>query len=34
MKKFEKRKVHLSFKDNTWETDLAIKLTSKYYKGL
>ena len=33
-RKFEKIKVHSSFKSNTWGVDLAnIQLISKYYKG-
>ena len=34
IRKFEKRKVYRSFKDNTWGTDLAdIQLISKFKKG-
>ena len=34
-RKFEKRKVHLSFIDNVWSADLAdIQLINRFYKGL
>ena len=34
IRKFEKRKVYSSFKDNTWGADLAdMHLISKYDKG-
>ena len=34
IRKFEKRKVYSSFKDNIWRTDLAdMQLTSKYNKA-
>ena len=35
IRKFEKRKVHAAFKDNTWGADLAdMQLLSKYNKGI
>ena len=35
IRKFEKRKVYSSFKDNIWGVDLAdIQLISKYNKGI
>ena len=35
IKKFKKRKVHSSFKDNIWGADLAdIQLISKFNKGI
>ena len=35
IKKFEKRKVHAAFKDNTWGADLAdMQLLSRYNKGI
>ena len=35
IRKFEKRKVHASFKDNIWGADLAdMQLLSKYNKGI
>ena len=34
IKKFEKRKVHSSFKDNTWGADLVdMQLITKFKKG-
>ena len=34
VRKFEKRKVHIAFKDNIWGVDLAdMQLLSKYNKG-
>ena len=35
IRKFEKKKVHVAFKDNIWGTDLAdMQLLSKYNKGI
>ena len=35
IRKFEKRKVYSTFKDNIWEVDLAdMQLLSKYNKGI
>ena len=35
IRKFKKRKVYCSFKDNIWSVDLAdIQLISKYNKGI
>ena len=35
IRKFKKRKVYPSFKDNTWDVDLAdMQLVSKYSKGI
>ena len=35
IRKFEKRKVHATFKDNIWGADLAdMQLLSKYNKGI
>ena len=35
IKKFEKRKVHVAFKDNVWGADLAdMQLLSRYNKGI
>ena len=35
IRKFEKRKVHLSFKGNIWNADLAdMQLISKFNKGI
>ena len=35
IKKFEKRKVHATFKDNIWDADLAdMQLLSRYNKGI
>ena len=35
IRKFKKRKVYSSFKDNIWSVDLAdIQLISKYRKGI
>ena len=35
IKKFEKRKVHATFKDNIWDADLAdMQLLSRYKKEL
>ena len=35
IRKFEKRKVHSSFKDNIWGADLAdMQLISKFNKGI
>ena len=35
IRKFEKRKVYSTFKDNIWDVDLAdMQLLSKYNKGI
>ena len=35
VRKFKKRKVYSSFKDNIWSVDLAdMQLKSKHYKGI
>ena len=35
IKKFEKRKIHVTFKDNIWDADLAdMQLLSRYNKGI